>query len=357
MTPVLSVHLDAVRFLAAFVVFIGHVSGQRLTGGLLWQFGPYASQAVMVFFVLSGFVIAHVTARPGGTGFGYGVARAARVYSVAIPALAATFLLDLVGSAVNPALYQPWWGYAGDDPLWRYATAATFTGQLWWLGTTVGSNLPYWSLQYEVWYYLIFGLAIFGGPWRILLAAAAMLIAGPPILALLPIWLLGVLAYRVCVTRPLGPRAGRLAAFGAVAGWVCYELAVARLGRPSGGAWLMRPEIVQDYIVASLFALHVVGMHGWTRGMRTLPERLAAPVRWIAGATFTLYLLHVPVAQFIAAVSPWPAAAFGTRVLVIGGTLAVVFAMAEVTERRKEAWRSALARLAARASGRRVPAG
>lgn len=60
MTSEVSIYLDAIRFTAAMVVFLGHVSGQRLTGGLLWQVGRYMDDAVIVFFVLSGFVIAHV---------------------------------------------------------------------------------------------------------------------------------------------------------------------------------------------------------------------------------------------------------------------------------------------------------
>lgn len=340
MTPILSVHLDAIRFLAAFIVFWSHISGQRLTGGLLWQFGPYGSQAVMVFFVLSGFVIAHVTSRRESTGFDYAVARLGRVYSVALPALVVTFLLDQVGSSVNPGLYAPWWGYADDNLLLRYLTAMTFTGQLWWSGLTVGSNLPYWSLQFEVWYYLIFGLALFAPPrWRVPAVVVAAICAGPPILALMPIWLLGVLAYRVCAGFPLARRTGALLALGSAAGWIGYEVIVALLGRPMIGPWLMRPEIIQDYIVASLFALHIIGVHGWSQGRAALPERIAAPVRWIAGATFTLYLLHVPVAQFLAAVAPWPATHWGTRALVILGTLGAIFALAEVTERRKTTWR------------------
>jgi peptidoglycan/LPS O-acetylase OafA/YrhL len=325
---------------------------------MLWQFGPYGSQAVIAFFVLSGFVIAHVSARPGADAMEYTVARAARIWSVALPALAVTLLLDLIGSALNPGLYQPWWGYAGDQLGWRYATALTFTGQLWWLGVTVGSNLPYWSLQYEVWYYVIFGLAVFASPrWRVAAVLAAMAIAGPPILALLPIWLLGVLVYRFCATRPVGRRAGMMLALGSGLGWLGYEAAAAVFGRPASGAWLLRPELLQDYIVAALFALHIIGVHGWTRGMRPLPERLAGPVRWTAGATFSLYLLHVPVAQFLAAISPWPPTAWTHRLLLPLVTLALIFAVAEVTERRKDAWRRAVAPLLARAARRRIAAG
>ena len=55
-----SLYLDLVRFTAALVVFFGHICGSRFTGGLFWQVGPYADEAVDVFFVLSGFVIAYV---------------------------------------------------------------------------------------------------------------------------------------------------------------------------------------------------------------------------------------------------------------------------------------------------------
>src|SRR5579871_4979281 len=57
MRPATSLYLDLVRALAAFTVFMGHASGQFFTAGLLWQTGLYDQTAVMVFFVLSGFVI------------------------------------------------------------------------------------------------------------------------------------------------------------------------------------------------------------------------------------------------------------------------------------------------------------
>jgi peptidoglycan/LPS O-acetylase OafA/YrhL len=66
-----SLYLDVWRLLAALAVFIGHVSGERLTGGFLWQVGPYMDQAVAVFFVLSGFVIGYATARQAGTARSY----------------------------------------------------------------------------------------------------------------------------------------------------------------------------------------------------------------------------------------------------------------------------------------------
>ena len=55
-----SLYMDVIRFFAAMVVFLSHSSSQSLTGGLFWQFKDYAQTAVIVFFVLSGYVIAFI---------------------------------------------------------------------------------------------------------------------------------------------------------------------------------------------------------------------------------------------------------------------------------------------------------
>src|SRR5437763_6011674 len=59
------------------------------------------------------------------------------------------------------------------------------------------TDRPYWSLSYEVWYYIAFGLIFYlRGGQRIVLAALTLAIAGPKILFFLPIWLFGVLGWR-----------------------------------------------------------------------------------------------------------------------------------------------------------------
>lgn len=125
-----SLWLDAVRFTAAFAVFVGHISGQRFTAGVLWQAGPYGPEAVYVFFVLSGFVIAYVTDQREKEPLVYAASRFGRIASVAMPALVVTFALDAVGRAVQPALYNAAWGYLWDGRWWQFAAALTFTNQL-----------------------------------------------------------------------------------------------------------------------------------------------------------------------------------------------------------------------------------
>ncbi len=52
--------------------------------------------------------------------------------------------------------------------------------------------------------------------------------------------------------------------------------------------------------------------------------------------------LSVPfaVAQFLASLVPWGASSWATRIVVMGGTFALVLALADVTERRKTLWRT-----------------
>src|SRR4051812_47468734 len=86
----LSPYLDLMRFSAAAIVFGSHFGSWRLTGGLFWQLAPYGHSAVIVFFVLSGFVIAWTAERKDRSGQDYLLSRASRVLSVAWPAIALT---------------------------------------------------------------------------------------------------------------------------------------------------------------------------------------------------------------------------------------------------------------------------
>ncbi|MBN9559715.1 MAG: acyltransferase [Alphaproteobacteria bacterium] len=337
-----SIYLDGVRFTAAAVVFLTHVSGRRLTGGLFWQVAPYGSEAVTLFFVLSGFVIGYTTRRnrPAET---YIVARTARIYSVALPALLLTFVLDSIGRGLNPALYTESWGYIWDGRAWQFLRGALFLNQIWYTDVSPGSDLPYWSLGYEVWYYAIFGVAAFSrSHWRWPILLGLLAFVGPRIAGMFPLWALGFLAYRVCSRVTLSRGTAVAMCLGAVLIWVAYE-AQAWMGgtRMTGAApaFLGHPELAQSYLVATLFTIHLIGFHSLGPTFGVVLNRFARPVRWIAGATFSLYLFHVPIAQFIAALMPWSPSSGAARVAVLIGTPLLVLALAEVTERRKESWR------------------
>lgn len=330
-----SVYLDLVRFMAAMAVFIDHVSGRRFTGGLFWQVGPYGPEAVDIFFVLSGFVIAYVYDTRENTVRSYAVSRFARIYSVAIPALLATFILDAIGRAAKPQIYTATWGYVWHGRISQIIHALTFTNEIWFNNSTPGSNLPFWSLGYEVWYYVIFAVFVFSTKsWRIPLVILMLIFVGPHIASKLPIWLLGVGAYSLCKRTFIPVPAAACLCFGAIIVWIGYEVYAWNMGRPIG-SWLL----LQDYIIGILFTVHLIGFRFISHIFRPILQFFSGSIRWIAGTTLTLYLFHLPLSQFFAAESLWGPSAWQTRVLIYGCVPILIVLIAEVTERRKNIWR------------------
>ena len=200
-----SIYLDLVRFIAALFVFFTHASWQQSSGGLLWQLG-FGREAVDVFFVLSGFVIGHVVETHERSPLAYAVARAARLYSVALPALALTFVLDRIGQPLRPDLYTVWCCDLA-SPARQYFGSLVFLNEIWSQHAPPGSALPYWSLGFEAWYYVAFGLAFFAPrPWNLIAAALVLLAVGPGIAVLFPLWLLGF--YCLSAVRAAAAAAG-----------------------------------------------------------------------------------------------------------------------------------------------------
>ena len=82
----LSIYLDLLRIAAAAAVFVSHLARHQLTDGWLWRIQPLGHSAVIVFFVLSGFVIQHVASTRDTHVRTFAVNRLARLYSVVLPA-------------------------------------------------------------------------------------------------------------------------------------------------------------------------------------------------------------------------------------------------------------------------------
>ena len=345
----LSIALDLSRILAAGAVFVSHASWQAHTGGLLWQLGGIGREAVDVFFVLSGFVIAHVTAGRERMAREFAINRAARIASVAVPALVATFLLDAIGRGAMPALYADFCCENALAVVWRYLRNLLFIGDIWSEHISPGTNVPWWSLGFEAWYYLAFGLFVFmPRPWNWGAAAGALVVAGPGIAVLFPLWLLGGVGYRVCRRWSPGVRMGAALVVAAAVLLPVVMVFGPREGQIYGAFSLALARLLdygQDYVIGLLFLGFLLGIRGLSDVLAGAFRAIERPVRWFAGATFTLYLFHLPLMRALVAVSPWPADSWGVRGLVLFGVPLLVLGIAEVTERRKAFWRSGLARL------------
>jgi peptidoglycan/LPS O-acetylase OafA/YrhL len=336
-----SLYLDLVRPVAALVVMLSHVSQTALTGGQMKLFAYTGTEAVDVFFVLSGFVIAHVYATREGDWRGYAISRATRIYSVAMPALLLTAAVDAIGLAHDRSVYEV--GYQPFTP-GLVLRSAFFIGEQWNSHRFPGSDGPYWSLGFEVWYYAAFGVFMYAPRgWRWLGAAATLVFIGPKVAVLFPIWLFGVLSYRLCADGRVRPRLGWLLLAAPIVAFAVYQTFSGQHQQQfSNLSWTAdRIEAVgRDYVIAALFAVHIVGVAAVSKTFAPWLERKAGAIRWLAGATFSIYLVHLPIMHVVAALSPWPKASPLTLWLILGATPLLCLVFAELFERRKATWRN-----------------
>ena len=115
-----------VRFVAAFLVYVYH-SNQRFLSTELLPASHYGHSSVIVFFVLSGFVIAYVCATRETNLNEYAASRISRVFSVTVPAILLTLGLDALGRMASPEVYA---GYPFDQLLVRSLSSLFLLNEL-----------------------------------------------------------------------------------------------------------------------------------------------------------------------------------------------------------------------------------
>lgn len=340
-----SLYLDVLRFAAALAVFLDHVSTEPFSRRVLPSgLGSYGEIAVTIFFLLSGYVIAHVTATRERSTVAYVSSRAARLYSVVLVALLLTMVLDRVGVALNPGFYATP-KILDKPPSWQgYLSALLFVNEyqvFGFNGIAPGSNGPYWSLSFEASYYLIAGLVLFArrAVW-LPLAVLLLALAGKTIAVLLPVWGLGFVLYRRV------PAAPAWLAWLALLGSGAALLAVPFLYRYHISAWFpygrgpFNRDVPQDYLVALIFALHLLAARQMFSSDR--PPPLSGMVRWLGALTFPLYCMHYPVISLAAAISPWPLGSLARVAFESAMTALLVIALTPLCDALKLALKKTL---------------
>ncbi|WP_291724676.1 acyltransferase family protein [Bernardetia sp.] len=171
---------DFFRGVAALMVLISHLRALIFTDfeptssifkKLFYFITGFGHQAVIIFFVLSGFFIIRSIERSVKADRWsykeYGINRMTRLWIVLIPSLFMSLLLDNIGLFY----FQHAYTYSGQisslpnmNPTGQLGISV-FLGNLFFtqkiLTTTYGTNGPLWSLAYEFWYYVLFPLAYF----------------------------------------------------------------------------------------------------------------------------------------------------------------------------------------------------
>ncbi|MCB9610257.1 MAG: acyltransferase [Polyangiaceae bacterium] len=313
--------LDWIRGLAAFSVLAGHVRGLFFVDysdleapsrveQVAYMATGLGHQAVIVFFVLSGFfigysvLIAHKAERFDG--FDYSIRRFSRLYAVLVPALLITFLVDKLGIALFGSTGNV---YGGDvnAPFLELPNIANQLGVVPLLGNLFqlqsitsmpefGSNGPLWSLPYEAWAYVLFplGVAVVRKPASIRsLAGGALCVAifwaaNRLLFLYFGIWLLGAAVARWWIAKDRTPDEAGGSAFGVVVALAAFT-ALAVIGRGRMLSSRALEDILLGLATAGLIVALLRSRRSWN------PSRSAKAATWLAGFSYSLYLFHYPM--------------------------------------------------------------
>jgi peptidoglycan/LPS O-acetylase OafA/YrhL len=360
-----SVILDLMRGLAAVMVLGDHWRNfffvdfgeinlpQKKMFTLPYVLTTAGHQAVVIFFVLSGFFISGSVLRllqsNSWTWRGYGTHRLLRLWIVVVPGLLLCAAWDGLGLSLHAtrALY---FGDAANHLMHDVADqrkVTYFVGNLLFLQgksvPTFGSNAALWSLANEFWYYLLFPLALLA-VWKgqetrkrvlccLLFLAICFWLRGD-FLALFPIWLAGA----VISVLPRIPLWSWIR-WSAVAFYVPLVLTMAVFR----GFFNL---LILDYLltVATGILLWVL-LSATSRAPNNL---LVNAIRIMARGSFSLYILHMPVLAFVAAYlvgdARWQptSAHVAAGMAILACTIMYSFVIAYFTEFRTDVVRRSL---------------
>ncbi|WP_299028054.1 acyltransferase [uncultured Sulfitobacter sp.] len=351
MTRGLSIWLDALRVWATIIVVLSHIAYPRFTRGdyIFMRELNLGSDSVIVFFVISGLVIAYAATRDQQLST-YAFNRLTRLMSVLVPALLLTFAFDQLGQRIGPEAYTSFYNPAPlGELLLRGLSMSNEWGAL--ERIRLGSNGPLWSLSYEAGYYVLFALAFFlTGARRAVLLCAAIWLIGPRVLLLMPAWLMGVwLWHWVAAGGParLGHARARAFAWGGPLIYVLCQWAgvpdlLAGITADALSPYNYRAvlafsdEALWNALLGGLAAMHIMGMARLLQGYEGAHPR----IRWWAGASFSIYVTHYPALHLIDAA--FPAETLARDGLLVAGSLMVGLVFAQVFERRIKGLRACL---------------
>ena len=134
--------------------FFIHIARESLSANnpVILFLGQFGQEGVSTFFVISGIVIAFVAHEKEGNFRTHVVARLGRLWSVMVPALILTVVLDIAGRAITPEMYavsgiQSWrWNLVS---LWNFFGSLFFLNQVSFASADPGTNGPFWFLCFE----------------------------------------------------------------------------------------------------------------------------------------------------------------------------------------------------------------
>lgn len=308
---------DLIRGVAALAVLVGHLRAllftdyqDNSTPGLLgygfYFITGFGHQAVVVFFVLSGFFIIRSihesVVYQKWSPWLYSFNRLSRLWVVLIPSFLATLAWDTLGMH----FFSDATVYAGSIPTLPGLNPEgklgfdTFIGNVFFLQTiwvqTFGTNGALWSLANEFWYYLLFPLFYFlaarQSSWQLRLILIALVVfiyylIGWGIATGFAIWLMGGITYLAFRSR-----------------WPASNRLLLRFF--SAAVFLMVLVCIRIKVLPLIFNDYSLGLS--TAFLLSTLIKASMPSKWLqklalgfSEISYSLYLFHLSFAVFISA--------------------------------------------------------
>jgi peptidoglycan/LPS O-acetylase OafA/YrhL len=292
------------RGLAALEVAAAHLRAQTLPSlkslpdpNIWYQglsfFTGFAHQAVLVFFVLSGWLVGGSLLnkmQESDALLTYCIDRVTRLWIVLIPSFLLTIILGVLVGRIDPIGF--------DHSIANEYSMRAFLGNLFGLQEFIvpdfGGNFSLWSLAYEMAYYALFPLALMAfaarnTTMRFISAIAAIIFVSQlngAVTLYFSVWMLGAAFSRIKIDVDNLSRTVLLAIFVVVA--VYFRLT-------GSNDLFTEKSFLQDLLCSFIFVL-LLSSRQWTADVNLRKVRLCKTAgQFLSQFSFTLYVVHVPL--------------------------------------------------------------
>lgn len=293
--------LDWVRFSAALLVVLTHARGgvwvdwgrlDTASKGILtvafFAITRVGTEAVIVFFVLSGFFVGGKVLHRLNTGtfeiWPYVIDRVTRIWIPLVPAL---FLSGVVAELV------------GKRHLW-VDLAGNLVGLQGLLVGSYAENYPLWSLAYEIWFYVLAGaLAVaatrraYTQIWALVLIAMCFGLFTKLAAVFLFAWFLGAVSYS-CAREPVPKWSAPFGSLVLFAGCVISQLRAPTVSVNRSWWFDLLPSADAATLLFALGTALLLPGLGSLRPRNGSVRQIEAFGARLASFSYTLYLTHYP---------------------------------------------------------------
>lgn len=318
MNKAVSFYLDFLRVLAAFYVFVFHVGSMKIGDSLVFATKEYSENLgltyrsahyfVIVFFVLSGYLITMAASKPNMSLKNFLVSRLGRLYSVLLPALLLSILMAQFLIAFD--IFNKEQIGNNSNLIQRIILNCSFLAESWSLNATPPLNTPFWSVHYEFMYYLIIAsILLIKGKLKFIILAIVLMLAGIKILLLFPCWFMGSGLYFLVRKNKLVPVASSIVLFSVSSVFLIFIISdIIYLpyeffhGNETlfGTNLFFSSNYLADYIFSFLVTLNIYSFFGLSKEILHWCDsksfsKTDAVLKILSNCSYSLYMFHLPL--------------------------------------------------------------